>query len=133
MGIIYWTNKKTGITYAYENTAYWDKEKKQMRNKQRCIGKLDPETGEFIPSKRLGPHAGPALDPAITATTTITGPRLILQQIDQDLAGMLAHRGGGLAGQFILRRDAAVFDGVAGHGHLANAGLVHLNQHMAGS
>lgn len=24
MGIIYQTNKKTGITYAYENEAFWD-------------------------------------------------------------------------------------------------------------
>jgi len=86
MRVVYHHKKDTGVTYVYEVIEeYWDKEKKQMRNKQRCIGKLDPETGEFIPSKRLGPHAGPALDPAITATTTITGPRLILQQIDQDL------------------------------------------------
>jgi len=27
-------NKKTGITYIYESTSYWDKEKKQSRNKQ---------------------------------------------------------------------------------------------------
>ena len=39
-------NKKTGITYVYEANSYWDKERKQARNKQVCIGKLDPETGE---------------------------------------------------------------------------------------
>lgn len=86
MRLVYHYKKETGITYVYEVTKeYWDKEKKQMRNKQRCIGKLDPETGKFIPSKRLGRHVGPAINPAITATTTITGPSLILQKVDKDL------------------------------------------------
>lgn len=49
-------NKKTGVTYVYEAVSRWDKEKKQARNKQVCIGKLDPVSGEFIPSKRLGPE-----------------------------------------------------------------------------
>jgi transposase len=51
MGIIYWTNKKTGITYAYENKAYWDKEKKQSRAKRILLGRVDPETGEVIPTR----------------------------------------------------------------------------------
>jgi len=48
-------NKKTGITYVYEAVSCWDKEKKQARNKQVCIGKLDPANGEFVPAKRLVP------------------------------------------------------------------------------
>jgi transposase len=51
MGIVYHTNKKTGITYAYENKAYWDKEKKQSRSKRKLIGKVDPETGEIVPTR----------------------------------------------------------------------------------
>ena len=47
-------NKKTGITYVYESQPYWDKEKKQARSKRVCIGKLDPKTGVFIPSKTIG-------------------------------------------------------------------------------
>jgi transposase len=46
-------NKKTGVTYVYESESYWDKDKKQPRNKRVCIGKIDPSTNEFIPSKRL--------------------------------------------------------------------------------
>lgn len=56
-------NKKTGITYVYESQPYWDKEKKQARSKRVCIGKLDPKTGTFIPSKRLTGSAAPVLDP----------------------------------------------------------------------
>jgi len=46
-------NKTTGITYVYESTSYWDPIKKQPRNKKVCIGKLDKDSGMFIPSKRL--------------------------------------------------------------------------------
>lgn len=78
--------KQSGVTYVYELLEeYWDKDKKQMRNRQRCIGKLDPDTGKLIPSKRLGPHAAPAMDPAITAHTTVSGPALILRKIDEEI------------------------------------------------
>ena len=48
--IVYQTDKKTGIKYAYESISYWDKEKKQPRSKRKYIGKVDPVTGEIIPS-----------------------------------------------------------------------------------
>lgn len=51
MGIIYQKNKKTGITYVYQNEAYWDKEKQQSRAKRTLIGKLDPDTGEILPTR----------------------------------------------------------------------------------
>ncbi len=35
-------NKTTGTTYVYEVVSFWDKNKKQSRNKQVCVGKLDP-------------------------------------------------------------------------------------------
>ena len=49
--IVYQTNKKTGITYAYESISYWDKEKKQPRSKRQYIGRVDNETGEIIPKQ----------------------------------------------------------------------------------
>lgn len=57
--IVYQINKKTGVTYAYESIAYWDKEKKQSRAKRRCIGKVDPQTQQIISTrKRQLPEAG---------------------------------------------------------------------------
>lgn len=53
MSHVHLKNKKNGITYVYESTGYWDKEKQQARNHRKCVGKLDPVTGEFIPSKKL--------------------------------------------------------------------------------
>jgi transposase len=52
MAIVHVKNKRNGITYVYESTNYWDKEKKQSRSKRVCIGKLDG-AGNMIPSKRL--------------------------------------------------------------------------------
>ena len=47
-------DKRTGITYVYESTSYWDKEKKQPRSKRVLIGKLDPKTGEIVPTDGRG-------------------------------------------------------------------------------
>ncbi|NLD04683.1 MAG: hypothetical protein GX672_02135 [Synergistaceae bacterium] len=32
MSLVYLKNKQNGVTYVYESTGYWDKEKKQARN-----------------------------------------------------------------------------------------------------
>ncbi|GAU79116.1 IS1634 family transposase [Fusibacter sp. 3D3] len=51
MGIIYQTNKKTGITYAYQNESYWDKEKQQSRANRKLLGKVDSASGTIIPTR----------------------------------------------------------------------------------
>ena len=50
MGIVYQKDKRSGITYAYESKAYWDKEKKQSRAKRTLIGRVDEATGEILPT-----------------------------------------------------------------------------------
>ena len=50
--IVYQTNKQTKITYAYESISCWDKEKQQSRAKRRCIGKVNSETKEIIPTRK---------------------------------------------------------------------------------
>jgi transposase len=50
--IVYQTNKKTGVTYAYESISYWDKDKQQSRAKRKCIGRVDPETKKIIPTRK---------------------------------------------------------------------------------
>ena len=61
--VVYAKNKRNGVTYVYESTNYWDKEKKQSRSKRVCIGKLDPDTNEIIYSKRLTVQAAPVMKP----------------------------------------------------------------------
>jgi hypothetical protein len=41
---------RSGITYAYESISYWDKEKKMSRAKRKLIGRIDPDTGEIVPT-----------------------------------------------------------------------------------
>ena len=50
--IVYQTNPSTGAKYAYESVSYWDKDKKAPRSKRRYLGRVDPETGEIIESRR---------------------------------------------------------------------------------
>ena len=50
MAIIKQLDKRSGITYVYDSKSYYDKEKKCSRAKRTLIGKLDPETGEIIPT-----------------------------------------------------------------------------------
>lgn len=48
-------NKQNGVTYVYEVIEnYWDKEKKQARSKRKLIGKIDPVTGEIVPTASKG-------------------------------------------------------------------------------
>lgn len=75
-------NKKTGAVYVYSVESYWDKEKKAPRNKQVCLGRLDPETGEVVPSKRkrkISERAAAA--PGVTVTSRVAGPSLVLDAL----------------------------------------------------
>ena len=54
MSIVRAHNRERNITYVYESESYWDKEKKQPRARRRLIGKVDPETGEVVPTGRRG-------------------------------------------------------------------------------
>ena len=62
MAIIKQFDKRSGITYVYDSKSYYDKEKKCSRAKRTLIGKLDPETGEIIPTdgRNKGAKAKPS-------------------------------------------------------------------------
>ena len=78
-------NNKTGITYVYEAVSFWDKEKNQARNKQICIGKLDPQTGDLIPSKRFVSQKEFLSDPTVTASAKVVGPFIVLDTLTERL------------------------------------------------
>lgn len=50
MAIIKQFDKRSGITYVYDSKSYYDKEKKCSRARRTLIGKIDPNTGEMIPT-----------------------------------------------------------------------------------
>lgn len=57
MAIVKQYHKETDTTYVYESDSYWDAEKKQSRSRRKLIGKLDPHTGEVIPTGKRGRKA----------------------------------------------------------------------------
>ena len=71
MAVVTQTDKRSGITYAYETTYYWDREKQQSRAKRICIGKVDPISGEIIPTR------GRAKKGEVTTKVSVTktGPK----------------------------------------------------------
>ena len=45
-------NRQNDTTYVYEVIEnYWDKEAKKPRSRRRLIGKIDPATGEIVPTR----------------------------------------------------------------------------------
>lgn len=77
---------KNGTTYVYEGTTVWDEKEEKYRTKRVCIGKLDPETGELIPSKRLNMTEKIVQDISKNSlVVTHVGHDLLLQSITRSL------------------------------------------------
>lgn len=92
--IIHQKDKRSGITYAYESISYWDKEKKQSRAKRRLLGRIDPNTGELLPTDGRGlknkrvqqdiaNKRGPV--PAPIVSRSLFGATYLFDQIGQQL------------------------------------------------
>ena len=54
MAIIKQYNKKIDVTYVYESVSYYDPAKKQSRSHRRLLGKIDPSSGEVVPTGKRG-------------------------------------------------------------------------------
>jgi transposase len=54
MAIVRQFDKRTGKTYVYESTYYWDAEKRQSRARRKCIGKLDAVSGKVVATRQAG-------------------------------------------------------------------------------
>ena len=59
MAIIKQLDKRSGITYVYDSRSYRDPETKKVRSIRTLIGKLDPETGDIIPTDGRGRKRSP--------------------------------------------------------------------------
>ena len=85
MALIKQYHKDTDTTYVYESISYWDEEKKQSRSKRRVIGKLDPETGEIIPTGKRGRKPKAASD---TPADILKELALTIDRKDLEIAGL---------------------------------------------
>ena len=82
-------DKRIGVTYAYESTSFWDKEKKQSRSKRRLIGIVDPNTGEIKPTtkkkrKPSNTETLPTETPWLHAKRTFYGATYLLDCIGKE-------------------------------------------------
>lgn len=50
MAIVKVHNKARNVTYVYESVSYWDKELKQPRSHRKLVGRIDPATGDIVPT-----------------------------------------------------------------------------------
>ena len=67
MAIVKVHNKARNITYVYESVSYWDKELKQPRSHRKLIGRIDPATGDVVPTGKRGKPAESASDHSDTS------------------------------------------------------------------
>jgi len=84
-------DKRTGVTYVYENQPYWCKSKKQGRSRRKCVGKLTNIDGKdvFVPSEGRGrkqkqPIDTSSVQPPI-AKRSFYGATYLLDEIGKNL------------------------------------------------
>jgi len=71
-------------TYIYEVESYWDKEKKQPRQKRTYLGKKDPQTGELVSTQRGYRSLDYGTYYFLNAISKKTGVQLLLKQVFPD-------------------------------------------------
>lgn len=70
-----------GTTYAYKNVSYWDKEDKKTKHRRKCVGKIDPNTKEIIPTgRKVDTKPEDALQKIEHCKVLTIGPALLLDK-----------------------------------------------------
>lgn len=75
MGLVKGYNKHSGITYVYEQTSTWNPELGRPDNVRKLVGKIDPVTGEIVPTGKRGrPKKEKTVQVEPVQTTAAEGP-----------------------------------------------------------
>ncbi len=87
MAIIKQYHRDSQTTYVYDSQSYWDAEKGQSRSKRKLLGKLDPKTGEIIPTGQRGrkKKERPEEDPVHTESQTAAGAGYLKKIKEQEI------------------------------------------------
>ncbi|MCD8285818.1 MAG: hypothetical protein LUD50_01135 [Clostridia bacterium] len=56
-------SKQNKTSYVYETEYYYDKEAQRTKSRKKLIGKIDPETGNMIPTGKKGRAPKPKTEP----------------------------------------------------------------------
>ena len=90
--IIKATDKRSGLTYAYLSESYWDKEKKSPRCKRTLIGRVDPETGEILPTdgrrKKKATEQKTQAEEYKTPASSLGATRETIRQMEEQIANL---------------------------------------------
>ena len=82
--IIRVTNKKNGVTYLYEDQAFWNSEKKRGEHKRKCIGRIGPDGSEIYNDFYLARKEAAKAENPLVSKTTLMGQNLILDKVVKD-------------------------------------------------
>lgn len=96
MAIVKQYHKDSDTTYVYESTSYWDAEKGQSRSKRKVIGKVDPVTGEVVPTGGRGrkkknpdaPEGGAAAKSLAEDIETIRRQQIEISTLSEKIAAL---------------------------------------------
>lgn len=86
MAIIKQYHKDTDTTYVYESISYWDEEKGQSRSKRKCIGKIDPATGNMIPTGKRGRKKKE--EPSQQSNDELSGMKALYEQSQKEIVSL---------------------------------------------
>ena len=82
--IIRVTNKKNGVTYLYEDQAFWNSEKKRGEHKRKCIGRLGPDGDAIYNEYYLARKEAVKAENPLVSKTTLMGQNLIMDKVVKD-------------------------------------------------
>ena len=82
--IFHQTNKKTGVTYAFEVESYRDPETKKPKSRRTYLGRIDPVTNQLVPkSTEPGKRNRSKLGQHVAETEQSNGVMSILSQYNE--------------------------------------------------
>lgn len=81
MTITYSINKNTGIKYAYEVTSAWSPKEKKTITRRQYLGRVNPSSGEIIPSSGVRGKKRKDEDPLTDYTAINRDYKLLYEEV----------------------------------------------------
>ena len=89
MSSLVYLKSKSGTVYVYKNISYWDEGEGRTKSKRKCIGHLNPETGEVVPNGKRGgyqrKHIQRQKKPLPTCSVNSCGESLLFDKVCADI------------------------------------------------
>ena len=103
--IVYQTNKRSGYVYAYHAVPFRDPQSKCPKSKRTYIGRVDPDTKEFLDPKAAAQKLS-QLEPISGLTSPVQNQEVENDKILEELQGVKKELGE--IKSLIMRKDSAV-------------------------